>query len=159
MVLFFGSRKKEDIIIDMLANAIDKHNLAEIEYSRYGMKLRLSKFANAASAPVASSPVSVPSAPAVSSANAQQAAASEPSIDMSKAITSPMVGVVYLAPNPSAPVYVKKGDKVKVGDILCLVEAMKTFNPVKADRDGVVKEILVKESQSVEYAEPLFIIE
>ena len=78
MVLFFGSRKKEDIIIDMLANAIDKHNLAEIEYSRYGMKLRLSKFANAASAPVASSPVSVPSSPAVSSANAQQAAASEP---------------------------------------------------------------------------------
>ncbi len=75
------------------------------------------------------------------------------------ALKSPMVGVVYLAPEPGAKPFVKIGDSVKVGDTLALVEAMKTFNPVKSDIDGVVKEILVSDGSAVEFDTPIIVIE
>jgi len=74
-------------------------------------------------------------------------------------IKSPMVGVVYLAPEPGAKHFVEVGDTVKVGDTIALVEAMKTFNPIKSDTDGVVKEILVADSAAVEFDSPIAIIE
>ena len=70
-----------------------------------------------------------------------------------------MVGVVYMKPEPTAKEFVVEGQSVKKGDTLCLIEAMKTFNPVKATKDGIVKKILVKDSETVEYEQPLFIIE
>ncbi len=75
------------------------------------------------------------------------------------AIKSPMVGVAYLAPEPGAKPFVKVGDAVKSGDTLVLIEAMKTFNPVKSDRDGVVQKILVTDAQAVEFDQPLIVIE
>jgi len=75
------------------------------------------------------------------------------------AIRSPMVGVAYLAPEPGGKPFIELGGKVKAGDTLCLIEAMKTFNPVKAERAGIVKEILVREGQAVEYDTPLIVIE
>ena len=75
------------------------------------------------------------------------------------AIKSPMVGVLYLAPEPGAKPFVKVGTTVKAGDTLALVEAMKTFNPIKADVDGVVKEILVADGTAVEFDTPLIVIE
>ena len=75
------------------------------------------------------------------------------------ALKSPMVGVVYLAPEPGAKQFVTVGTSVKAGDTVALVEAMKTFNPIKSDKDGVVKEILVSDSQAVEFDQPLVIIE
>lgn len=74
-------------------------------------------------------------------------------------LNSPMVGVVYLAPEPGADVFVKVGATVKAGDTVALVEAMKTFNPIKSDKDGVVKEILVTDGAAVEFDQPLVIIE
>ena len=74
-------------------------------------------------------------------------------------VKSPMVGVVYLAPEPGAKHFVEVGDSVKVGDTIALVEAMKTFNPIKSDVDGVVKEILVSDSAAVEFDSPIAIIE
>ena len=74
-------------------------------------------------------------------------------------LKSPMVGVVYLAPEPGAKPFVHVGDTVKVGDTLALVEAMKTFNPVKSDIDGVVKEILVSDGGAVEFDTPIIVIE
>lgn len=74
-------------------------------------------------------------------------------------VKSPMVGVVYLAPEPGANHFVSVGDTVKVGDTIALVEAMKTFNPVKSDVDGVVKEILVSDSAAVEFDSPIAVIE
>ena len=74
-------------------------------------------------------------------------------------LKSPMVGVVYLAPEPGAKHFVEVGDSVKVGDTIALVEAMKTFNPIKSDVDGVVKEILVADSAAVEFDSPIAIIE
>lgn len=81
------------------------------------------------------------------------------SVDLSNAFKSPMVGVVYMKPEPTAKEFVVEGQSVKKGDTLCLIEAMKTFNPVKATKDGIVKKILVKDSETVEYEQPLFIIE
>ena len=75
------------------------------------------------------------------------------------ALKSPMVGVVYLAPEPGAQTFVTVGTQVKAGDTVALVEAMKTFNPIKSDKDGVVKEILVSDGQAVEFDQPLIVIE
>ena len=74
-------------------------------------------------------------------------------------LKSPMVGVAYLAPEPGAKPFVKIGDSVKAGDTVALVEAMKTFNPIKSDIDGVVKEILVVDGAAVEFDTPIIVIE
>lgn len=76
-----------------------------------------------------------------------------------QALKSPMVGVVYLAPEPGADAFVSVGKQIKAGDTVALVEAMKTFNPIKSDRDGVIKEILVKDGAAVEFDQPLVVIE
>ena len=74
-------------------------------------------------------------------------------------VKSPMVGVVYLAPEPGADHFVEVGKSVKCGDTVALVEAMKTFNPIKADKDGVVKQILITDGAAVEFDQPLIVIE
>jgi acetyl-CoA carboxylase biotin carboxyl carrier protein len=79
-------------------------------------------------------------------------------VDIQGAITSPMVGVVYLSPDPSAKPFISIGREVAAGDTICLVEAMKTFNPVKAPRAGTVSEILVQEGETVEFGTPLVVI-
>lgn len=108
-------------------------------------------------------PISVPAPMAPTIAPAQDVAPMAPAItDLSKhpgAIKSPMVGVIYLSPEPSSPNYVKIGDNVKAGDTVCLIEAMKTFNPVKATTAGKVTKILVESGDPVEYGEPLIVIE
>ena len=71
-------------------------------------------------------------------------------------IDSPMVGIIYLTPKPSSPPFVKKGQKVKKGDTICLIEAMKTFNEIKSDKDGLIKNILVKNGEAIEFGQPLF---
>ena len=100
--------------------------------------------APAAAAPSAAAPVTTTDAPPQTSDNA---------------IKSPMVGTVYLSPEPGAKQFVGVGDKVKKGDTILLVEAMKTFNPVEADKAGTVKEIYVTDAQPVEYGEALILIE
>ena len=71
-------------------------------------------------------------------------------------IDSPMVGIIYITPKPSSPPFVKKDQKVKKGDTICLIEAMKTFNEIKSDKDGLIKGILVKNGEAVEFGQPLF---
>ena len=71
-------------------------------------------------------------------------------------IDSPMVGIIYLTPKPSSPPFIKKGQKVKKGDTICLIEAMKTFNEIKSDKDGLIKDIVVKNGEAVEFGQPLF---
>ena len=74
-------------------------------------------------------------------------------------LKSPMVGVAYLSPEPNSKPFTTIGAKVKAGDTLILIEAMKTFNPVKSEKDGTIKEILVTDNQAVEYDQPLIVIE
>ena len=76
--------------------------------------------------------------------------------DTHASIDSPMVGIIYLTPKPSSPPFAKKGQKIKKGDTICLIEAMKTFNEIKSDKEGVVKSILVKNGEAVEFGQPLF---
>ena len=71
-------------------------------------------------------------------------------------IDSPMVAVIYLTPRPSSPPFAKKGQKIKKGDTICLIEAMKTFNEIKSDRDCTIKSIMVKNGEAVEFGQPLF---
>lgn len=147
-------------VISKLAEILDKSNLTELEYEDEGCRISLSKNGGAAAptfvpAPMPAAPAPIP-APAAVSAPAGQAE------DYSKspnAVKSPMVGVVYLSADPNTPNYVKVGDSVKEGDIVCLIEAMKTFNPVKAHKNGTVAKILVEGGDPVEYGEPLVIIE
>ena len=74
------------------------------------------------------------------------------------AITSPMVGTVYLSPEPKAKSFIKQGQTVKKGDTLLIIEAMKTYNPIKAKKSGKVEKILVNDSEPVEYGQPLIVI-
>ena len=74
------------------------------------------------------------------------------------AITSPMVGTVYLSPEPKAKSFIKQGQTVKKGDTLLIIEAMKTFNPIKARKSGKVEKILVNDAEPVEYGQPLIVI-
>tara|TARA_A100001011_G_scaffold4986_1_gene5777 strand:+ start:6111 stop:6545 length:435 start_codon:yes stop_codon:yes gene_type:complete len=71
-------------------------------------------------------------------------------------IDSPMVGIIYLTPKPSSPPFAKKGQKVKKGDTICLIEAMKTFNEIKSDKDCTIKTVMVKNGEAVEFGQPLF---
>ena len=104
--------------------------------------------AAAAAAPV----VAAPSPVAVSGDNKADAAAHP------GAVKSPMVGTAYVRPSPDADPFVKVGDKVKEGDTIVLVEAMKTFNPITAPKSGKIEELLVSDAQPVEFGETLFII-
>ena len=71
-------------------------------------------------------------------------------------IDSPMVGIIYLTPKPSSPPFAKKGQKIKKGDTICLIEAMKTFNEIKSDKDCTIKAVMVKNGEAVEFGQPLF---
>ncbi|MEL7030647.1 MAG: acetyl-CoA carboxylase biotin carboxyl carrier protein [Pseudomonadota bacterium] len=150
-------------LVRELAAILREADLGEVEVEHEGLRIRVSKATSMApaapaivQAPVAAAPVAAPvAAPAAAPAAAAPAAAAAPS----NAVTSPMVGTVYLSPEPGAKVFVNVGDKVKKGDTLMLIEAMKTFNPVTADADGTVKDILVADSQPVEFGEALIVVE
>ncbi|MEL6858564.1 MAG: acetyl-CoA carboxylase biotin carboxyl carrier protein [Pseudomonadota bacterium] len=149
-------------LVRELAAILREADLGEVEVEHEGLRIRVSKATSMApAAPTyiqapAAAPVAAPAA--TTAAAAAPAAASAPAAP-SNATTSPMVGTVYLSPEPGAKAFVKAGDKVKKGDTLMLIEAMKTFNPVTADAAGTVKEILVSDSQPVEFGEPLIVVE
>ena len=84
-----------------------------------------------------------------------QKSKNEKNIDLIS-IDSPMVGIIYLTPKPSSPPFAKKGQKIKKGETICLIEAMKTFNEIKSDRDCIIREVLVKNGEAVEFGQPLF---
>ena len=140
--------------IGKLAEILDKNNLTELEYEDEGCRICLTRENKV----VASAPMMAPVAPMVSAPPAAPAQDEDYS-KSPNAVKSPMVGVVYLSADPNTPNYVSVGDSVKEGDIVCLIEAMKTFNPVKAHKSGTVSKILVEGGDPVEYGEPLVIIE
>ena len=155
-------------IISRLAEILDKTNLTELEYEDESCRISLVRNPGGvavsgayAPAQVVQAPVSAPvvSATPVSVASVEVEGASEDYTNSQNAVKSPMVGVVYLSADPKSPNYVKPGDTVAEGDTVCLVEAMKTFNPVKAHKGGKVVKILVESGDPVEYGEPLVVIE
>lgn len=152
-------------VISKLAEILDKNHLTELEYEDEGCRICLTREAPHAPvppafAPVPPAPLPAPAAaPALAAALAAPTAADEDYSNHPGAVKSPMVGVVYLSADPNSPDYVKIGSSVEQGDTVCLIEAMKTFNPVKAHRAGKVTKILIASGDPVEYGEPLIVIE
>ena len=146
-------------LIQELSKLLDETGLTEIEIERAGLRLRVARNISIAAA----APVSYQPATAAAPAAAAPAAAAAPSApDFSKhpgVVPSPMVGTAYHASEPGAKPFIDIGSKVKAGDTLMIIEAMKTMNQIPAPRAGTVTQILVEDGQPVEYGEPLVIIE
>ena len=147
-----------------LADILDNTGLVELEYETEEVSIRLSR-ASSVAAPVMSAPIAAPAAapaPAAAAAPAAAPASEAPQgnpADHPGAVTSPMVGTAYLAPEPGANNFVKEGDQVKEGQTLVIIEAMKVMNPITAPKAGVVKSVIVGDAQPVEYGEALVIVE
>ena len=138
--------KKTENSINLLIKKLKDENLGSLKFSNKNISIEISN--NSGSIQVAQNPVS--SQPQNVSTTQTDETSSMQSID------SPMVGIIYLTPKPSSPPFVKSGQKIKKGDTICLIEAMKTFNEIKSDKDGVVKSILIKNGEAVEFGQPLF---
>ena len=95
----------------------------------------------------------------VTSVESDTKESTEPETISGKTIDSPMVGTFYAAPNPGAKDFVSVGDKISEGDVLCIIEAMKMMNEVKADSSGIIKQVLIENAEPVEFGQPLFVIE
>ena len=95
----------------------------------------------------------------VTSVESDTEESTEPETISGKTIDSPMVGTFYAAPNPGAKDFVSVGDKISEGDVLCIIEAMKMMNEVKADSSGIIKQVLIENAEPVEFGQPLFVIE
>ena len=137
--------------IKKYAQLMKEEELTALEITEDGVTLRLERNLSAG---IAMPAVAAAPAPAAAPAEVETAAESDGSY-----ITSPMVGVAYMAPTENSEPFVKLGDKVKAGDTLCIVEAMKLMNEIPAEFDGTVVEICVENDQVVEYGTKLFRIE
>jgi len=143
-------------LIRDLAGILNDTNLTEIEVELGDLKVRVSRQAQAVHAVAAPLPA-IAAAPA---ATAAQPAAVAAVADTSKnAVPSPMVGTAYLAPSPDAKPFVEIGQKVKEGQTLLIIEAMKTMNQIPSPRTGTVTAILIEDAQPVEYGMPLVVLE
>jgi len=152
-----ASARSETKLVQELADILDKSGLAELEYETDAVAIRLSRVTGPAPVVAAAPAVSAPAA-APASAPAEPSAAANPA-DHKGAVTSPMVGTVYTAPEPGAAEFVSEGDTVKAGQTLFIVEAMKVMNPITAPSAGKVTKIFVQNAQPIEFGEALAIIE
>lgn len=151
--------------IKKLIELVEESGITELEVSEEEGTVRISRAAPAV-APAAvqyvaapqQASVSAPVAPSTESAPAQEAS-SVPSEVSGHAVLSPMVGTFYRSPSPEAKPFIEVGQQVKVGDALCIVEAMKMMNRIESDKAGVVKAILVNDGEAVEFDQKLVIIE
>nr|WP_161973786.1 acetyl-CoA carboxylase biotin carboxyl carrier protein [Hwanghaeella grinnelliae] len=137
-------------LVDVLADLMEKKGLTEVEVTVGDQTLRLSKGGTAPAVTHMAAPVAAAPAPAAAPA----APAEHPG-----AIKSPMVGTIYLSPQPGNPAFISVGDTVTEGQTLLIVEAMKVMNPIPAPRAGKVTAILVDDAEPVEFDQPLVVLE
>lgn len=144
--------------VKKLIELLEESGIAEIEIKEGEESVRISRLVQGGAmvAPMAAAPVPVATpAPVAAAAPPPPAAPARPD---GHVVTSPMVGTFYSSPSPEAPAFVKVGQVVKVGDPLCIIEAMKIMNPIEADRAGTVVSVMAENGQPVEFEQPLFII-
>ncbi len=145
--------------VKKLIELLEESGIAEIEIKEGEESVRISRLMSGVPMPavqayhVAPSPAPVVAAPTVVLAAAPPAAKPDGHV-----VASPMVGTFYASPSPDSPPFVKVGQSVKVGDPLCIIEAMKIMNPIEADRAGTVVAVLADNGQPVEFEQPLFVI-
>ena len=143
----------DEKLVRQLADILAETGLTEIEVEEGERRVRVSRAATAAPAAA-----QIVAAPAPAAAPVPAPAAEKSAADHANALKSPMVGTVYLAPEPGADDFVKIGDQVKAGDTVLIVEAMKVMNPIAATTAGTVKAILVESGQPIEFDQPLIVI-
>ena len=131
-------------IIEELVSYLKEFNLSEIEYAEGSTKVKVSKSLNNSSI--------------ISSSTNIKKTNIEKNVDSTLKITSPIVGTAYLASEPGAKNFVEEGQKIKKGQTIMIVEAMKTMNHVPSSRDGIVSKVLVKDGEPVEFGQPLISI-
>ena len=143
--------KIDKSIIKELSEYLDEFNLTEIEITEKDTKIKVSK-----------NNVSISNQPAQTSSGIQtvnQSISEKPNVKSGTEITSPIIGTAYHAPEPGAKKFVEVGKKIKKGDTIMIVEAMKTMNHVPSTADGVVKEICVEDGHPVEFGQTIIILE
>ncbi|MDA8927117.1 acetyl-CoA carboxylase biotin carboxyl carrier protein subunit [Candidatus Pelagibacter sp.] len=140
--------KIDKSIIKELSDYLDEFNLTEIEITEKDTKIKVSK-----------NNVSINNQPVATSTNAQNNVSEKPSVKSGTEITSPIIGTAYHAPEPGAKKFIEVGKKIKKGDTIMIVEAMKTMNHVPSTADGVVKEICVEDGHPVEFGQTIIILE
>ena len=148
-------------LIEMVAEIVSRLDLSEVEVEREGLRVRVARQLGntqtfSVAAPAHQAPAAVVAPPPAAVAAAPAAA---PAADHSGAVKSPMVGTAYFRPSPDAKPFIEVGSKVKEGQKLLLIEAMKTFNEIVAPRGGTVTAILVEDGQPVEYGQSMLVIE
>jgi acetyl-CoA carboxylase biotin carboxyl carrier protein len=148
--------------IKKLIDLIQESDVSEIEISEGEESVRISRNQHSAAVTYSTpapthyaAPAPVPATPATSPAVAETSSA----VNEANAVRSPMVGTFYRSSSPEAAPFVEVGQSVSAGDVICIIEAMKMFNQIEADRSGTVKAILVENGDPVEFDEPLVIIE
>lgn len=152
-------------LIQNLLNMISESDVNEVSIEEGNLKIKIKKRGDAAPAPeqvyyAPPAPAAQTSAPAATASETPAASASAaPASDQAKPVKSPIVGTFYSAPTPESEPFVKVGDTVKKGDVLCIVEAMKIMNEIEAEFGGKIVQVLAKEAQPVEFDQPLFMIE
>ncbi len=149
------SKNQDDLdLVRKLADMLNDAGLSEIEYEADDRRIRVSRTLTPVAAPMAAMPgMTMPTLPGAA-AGPNGADDSNPG-----AVKSPMVGTAYLAPEPGKPPFVAVGDKVAAGQTLLIIEAMKTFNPIKAPKAGTVTKVVVENAQPVEFGQVLVIVE
>ncbi len=151
------SKSDDSVLIRELALLLAETNLTEIEIERAGLRVRVARnISIAASVPAA---VHAVGAPAIVAAPAAAVAAATDLAKHPGAVPSPMVGTAYWSPEPGAKPFIEVGSKVSAGQTLLIIEAMKTMNQIPSPRAGTVTQILVEDGKTVEFGEPLVIIE
>ncbi|MEQ1439867.1 acetyl-CoA carboxylase biotin carboxyl carrier protein [Fontimonas sp. SYSU GA230001] len=152
--------------IKTLIELVEQSGISELEVREGEESVRISRQTLAAAAPVPYLPPPVPAlaaaptpAPAAAAAGAPTAPPTAAKTDNRHIVRAPMVGTFYRAPSPGAKAFVEVGQTVKVGQVLCIIEAMKMLNQIEADKAGVIVEILVENEKPVEFDQPLFAIE
>ncbi|MDC0481289.1 acetyl-CoA carboxylase biotin carboxyl carrier protein subunit [Candidatus Pelagibacter sp.] len=140
--------KIDKSIIKELSDYLNEFNLTEIEITEKDTKIKVSK-----------NNISISNQPIVTSANADNNVSEKPSVKSGTEITSPIIGTAYHAPEPGAKKFIEVGKKIKKGDTIMIVEAMKTMNHVPSTADGVVKEICVEDGHPVEFGQTIIILE
>ncbi len=145
--------------IEKLVKIFDASSLTELSIEEDGTNIYLSRYKEVIAAPqqpAFSAPQTVASQPNVESSAVTETQA--PTTTDGHQVCSPIVGTFYAAPSPDSDNYVAIGDKVKAGQTLCIVEAMKVMNEIESDKTGTITEILIENGQAVEYNQPLFVI-
>ena len=144
--------------VKKLIELLEESGIAEIEIREGEESVRISRYSQHAAPVMMQAPMQMPVAAAAPAASAVAAVAA-PAAPVGHTVNSPMVGTFYRASTPGAKPFVEVGQRVNVGDTLCIIEAMKMLNQIESDKAGVVGAVLVENGQPVEFGQPLFVIE